>query len=447
MGINSPKTWVNYVQALGDLVVLNLVLALAFTIQSDWNYFLAHPEMYAGVFVVLSVLGFILFNFYGLYNTINKDWTDIGSAVIISIAFLSLALIVLNYAILDFIFPRRVLFTFAIIYGPIIVLWRWSLLLLERRITPAKRVIIVANGEEIDDLVSKLNGHDALIGIITEKPQKNSPHNILGTFKDVTELFYIHRPQVVLITGNVPEDIKSGVALSSLKYNCIIYVVPNLYEIMIAQSKLDQFKDTPVFQIRLNRNLGKEYIKRVIDCVVAVVAIIATIPISLIAIVAIKVTSPGPIFYFQERVGKRNKHFMLYKFRTMVNNAEDKTGPVLSSRGDSRVTKVGKLLRFTRIDEFPQLINVLKGDMSIVGPRPERPCFVEQFDKEVPGYAYRHTMHAGLTGLAQIAGRYSTSPQDKLRYDLLYAKGASPLFDLQIMLQTVKVMLHKDKAS
>ncbi|MCW3488822.1 sugar transferase [Dethiobacter alkaliphilus] len=447
MGINSPKTWVNYVQALGDLLILNLVLALAFTIQQDWNYFLASTELYLGALVFLTILSFILFNFYGLYNTINKDWTDILTAVVVSVMFLGLAIIVISYAIPNYIFPRRVLFTFVMIYVPVIVLWRWSLLMLERRVTPAKKVIIVANAEEVDGLVSKLNGHDSLIGVITDSLQPENPHKVLGTFDEVEELFYIHRPQVILITGNVPEDVKSRVAMSSLKYGCIIYVVPNLYEIMIAQSKLDQFKDTPVFQIRLTRNPGKEYVKRGIDCIVAVIGLLVTIPITLLTAIAIKVTSPGPVFYAQERVGRKNKCFMLYKFRTMVNNAEDKTGPVLSSKGDNRVTKVGKFLRLSRIDELPQLINVLKGDMSIVGPRPERPCFVEKFDKEVPGYAYRHVMHAGLTGLAQIAGKYSTSPQDKLRYDLLYAKGSSPLFDLQIMLQTVKVMIHKDKAS
>ena len=141
---------------------------------------------------------------------------------------------------------------------------------------------------------------------------------------------------------------------------------------------------------------------------------------------AIKLTSPGPVFYTQKRVGRNNKVFQLYKFRTMINNAEARTGPVLSSEKDGRVTKVGRILRMTRIDEIPQLINVLKGDMSIVGPRPERPVFVEKYCKELPDYAYRHMINTGITGLAQVSGKYSTSPQDKLRYDLLYAKAATP---------------------
>jgi exopolysaccharide biosynthesis polyprenyl glycosylphosphotransferase len=447
MGNSAPKTWINYLQMLGDLLIFNVAVALAFTVRSDWNYFLANTELYVGTLVLLSILAFILFNFYGLYHTANKDWTDVLPAVIVSIIFLCLAIIVLNYSIPDYVFPRRVLFAFVMVYVPVIVMWRWVLLVFESKITPAKRVIIVSNAKEVEGLVCKLNGNDNLLGVVTDSEKHgSSSYNVLGSLNEVDSVFFKHKPDVVLITGNVPESIKSRVALLCLKHNCVIYLVPNLYEIMISQSIMDQFKDTPVFQIKLNSNPGKVYAKRVIDIVVAVVGIVITLPITLLAALAVKLTSSGPVLYYQERVGRRNKRFMLYKFRTMVNNAEEKTGPVFSSKKDGRVTKIGNFLRKTRIDELPQLINVLKGDMSIVGPRPERPYFVDQFKKEVPGYGYRHVMNAGITGLAQVAGKYSTSTEDKLRYDLLYAKGASPMFDLRIMLQTVKVLFHKDKA-
>ncbi|NLZ92642.1 MAG: sugar transferase [Firmicutes bacterium] len=442
-----PKTWINYVQMLGDVLILNASVALALTIRQDWIYFMANNELHIAALILFSVITLYFFNFYGLYNTANKDWTDILSAVFASLIFLSLTVAVISYIIPSYIFPRRVLFTFVCLYGPTVALWRWVLLLIERRITPAKKVIIVANEEDIAPLVNKLNGNYIFLGVISEQRKHEAAYPNLGTFDEAAEVFKSYLPDVVLISGNVREEVKSNIVLLGLTFRCVFYVVPNLYEIMIGRSALDQFQDTPVLQVQFNRNRGAELLKRIIDCIVAIFILIITLPITLLATLAIKLTSPGPIFYTQERVGRRNKRFMLYKFRTMIKNAEATTGPVLSNRHDSRVTKVGRILRATRIDELPQLINVLKGDMSIVGPRPERPVFVERYKKEIPGYTYRHVINAGITGLAQVSGKYSTSPQDKLRYDLLYAKGASPLFDLRIMLQTIKVMLLKDKAS
>lgn len=162
---------------------------------------------------------------------------------------------------------------------------------------------------------------------------------------------------------------------------------------------------------------------------------------------AIKVDSAGPVFYTQERVGRNGKAFRLYKFRTMVQDAEKSTGPVLATANDNRITRLGRFLRASRLDELPQLINVLKGEMSLVGPRPERQHFVDQFSQAIPHYIYRTHVKAGITGLAQVSGRYSTTPQDKLRFDLLYAKTYSPLSDLRIMFQTLKVIFMKDKSS
>ena len=139
--------------------------------------------------------------------------------------------------------------------------------------------------------------------------------------------------------------------------------------------------------------------------------------------------------------------FKLLKFRTMVQDAERDTGPVLTWEGDPRITKVGRILRRMRLDELPQLINVLRGDMSFVGPRPERPFFVDQFSDRIPDYRYRLQVKPGITGLAQIEGRYSTNPEDKLKYDLYYMRSFSFVLDLQIMLRTLKVALTPDRAN
>ena len=184
-------------------------------------------------------------------------------------------------------------------------------------------------------------------------------------------------------------------------------------------------------------------LKRTLDIAVAVTALIILSPVMLITAVMIKLDSKGPVLYSQERVGLYGKTFFVHKFRSMKQDAEAKCGPVLAAEGDPRITKFGRFMRATRLDELPQLFNVLKGEMSIVGPRPERPFFVKQFIAQKPEYDYRHNVKPGITGLAQIAGKYNTSAYDKLIYDLLYIQDVSVKTDLMIMLQTFKVLLTK----
>ena len=195
---------------------------------------------------------------------------------------------------------------------------------------------------------------------------------------------------------------------------------------------------------RLLLTAEQKILKRMLDIAVSIPAIIILLPLMALTAIAIKADSKGPVIYSQERVGLYGKPFKVYKFRSMRQDAEAQSGPVLAKEGDSRITKVGRFIRATRIDELPQLFNVLKGEMSIVGPRPERPFFVEQFIKEKPEYAYRHNVKPGITGLAQIAGKYNTTAYDKLIYDLIYIQEVSIKTDLIIMLQTLKVLITKE---
>jgi len=233
-----------------------------------------------------------------------------------------------------------------------------------------------------------------------------------------------------------------------LRHNLSIFAVPDMYEILIAQSQLEHLDGIPVFRLSGFTRKPVEAWKRLMDIALAVFFGVIALPLVLLAAIAIKIESPGgPVLFRQERVGQGGKVFELLKLRTMIPNAEMLTGPVLAEENDSRITKVGKVLRASRIDELPQLWNVLKGDMSFVGPRPERPVFVQQFRDEMPGYELRHQVKTGITGLAQVEGKYTTPPEDKLRFDLLYVKTMSPIKDIQILLHTLKVMLMRHKAS
>ena len=202
--------------------------------------------------------------------------------------------------------------------------------------------------------------------------------------------------------------------------------------------------DIPMQRVtRMLLTAEQRVLKRILDIAVAVTALIILSPVILITAVMIKLDSKGPVLYSQERVGLYGKTFFVHKFRSMKQDAEAKCGPVLAAEGDPRITKFGRFMRATRLDELPQLFNVLKGEMSIVGPRPERPFFVKQFIVQKPEYDYRHNVKPGITGLAQIAGKYNTSAYDKLIYDLLYIQDVSVKTDLMIMMQTFKVLLTK----
>lgn len=186
------------------------------------------------------------------------------------------------------------------------------------------------------------------------------------------------------------------------------------------------------------------FTKRVFDVTVAAVGLLILLPICAITALLVKLTSRGPVVFKQTRVGRDGKLFEMYKFRTMCVDAEKESGPVWAKKNDCRITPIGKFLRKTRIDEIPQFVNVIKGDMSIVGPRPERPIFVEKFVKEIPDYEKRLAVKPGITGLAQVWHRYDETIEDvkkKIKYDILYIKKFCFWTDLGILLRTVRVVL------
>jgi len=186
------------------------------------------------------------------------------------------------------------------------------------------------------------------------------------------------------------------------------------------------------------------YVQNIYSWIIAVIGIVITLPIMLIVAILVRVSSRGPVLFKQKRTGQLGTTFMVFKFRSMFEDAETKTGAVWATRDDPRVTPVGRWLRKLRLDELPQLFNVLRGDMSIVGPRPERPEFVGVLAEKIPFYSQRHCIKPGITGWAQINHKYGDTMEDsviKLEYDLYYIKNLTPVFDLYIIFHTLKVML------
>ena len=223
-----------------------------------------------------------------------------------------------------------------------------------------------------------------------------------------------------------------------------VLVVPSVYDILVGRLTSVRLHDVPLVEaIKEPHHSLAFLLKAALDRCIAALLLVLSLPVLGLAAAGIAATSPGPIVYRQRRVGRGGEEFTLYKLRTMVDGAEERTGPVLASSSDPRVTRLGRFLRESRIDELPQLWNVLNGSMSLVGPRPERPEFAHKFLHSVPGYAERLQVKPGLTGLAQINGEYHTSPEYKLKYDLAYMYNYSVWLDLRILSDTVKIVLSR----
>jgi lipopolysaccharide/colanic/teichoic acid biosynthesis glycosyltransferase len=217
-------------------------------------------------------------------------------------------------------------------------------------------------------------------------------------------------------------------------------VVPELYEIFIGE--VDSIvADIPLMEITHRPQQWYTTLKRLLDTLGSLVLLIVLSPVLLLAGLAVLVSMGWPVIFGQERLGKDMRPFKVHKFRTMVRDAEAESGPVLAEAEDPRVTPVGRFLRRYRIDELPQLINILVGEMSFVGPRPERGFFANDFVREIPGYRERFRIKPGATGLAQVSGGYATTPERKLKYDLIYMYHQNLLMDVRIVADTVRVVL------
>jgi exopolysaccharide biosynthesis polyprenyl glycosylphosphotransferase len=226
-----------------------------------------------------------------------------------------------------------------------------------------------------------------------------------------------------------------------------VMAVPALMEMSLLRAKLHEMDDLLVVELRSpHLTCGQELMKRLFDLAVATILLVLLSPVLLITAALIRFTSKGPAVFKQDRVGRNGVEYELYKFRTMVVDAERDTGPVFARESDPRITRLGNILRATRIDELPQLVNVLIGNMSLIGPRPERQVFVSAFRETVPDYNLRLGVKPGITGLAQVAGSYSTAVENKLRLDLLYISDYSLMRDIWILLRTILVVFHGERA-
>ena len=396
---------------------------------------------FAVTFIVLAAV-------YNIYSRYEK-YDDIVLSLI-CIVFLSLMInIALSFAFRQFAIPRTIFAISAALQMVLLAAWRRLVWLQGWLVGPKLNGAIIGYPAEIKEVLGSINqalGKALEVTYIIKLNGKDNFDYAWARFlSSQTEREEI---SAVIICAGVGEQEKDVILDYCIRTNKLTMMVPTPRDILLQRSRLVSAGDVPLIQMGgIVGRAGPDLVKRSCDIALSAASLIILAPIILLISVIIKMDSPGPVFYSQARVGLNGKVFRVHKFRTMRQDAEKNTGPVLSGEDDPRVTRVGRFLRKTRLDEIPQLWNVLVGDMSMVGPRPERPYFVEQYTRELPQFEYRHKIECGLTGLAQVEGKYSTQPGDKLCYDLIYAQNRSTLLDLIIILRTVKVLLQKGKAS
>jgi sugar transferase (PEP-CTERM system associated) len=287
-----------------------------------------------------------------------------------------------------------------------------------------------------------------LVGFVQERNDVPvvRQHDILGTPEDMDRIIRSRHVDRIVVglsdrRGRLPIEPLLRAKLSGVR----VEDATTTYERLTGKILIDDLKPSwLIFSDGFRASRGTRFIKRMIDLALSILLGLITLPLMVLTAIAVKLESAGPALYCQERVGENGRIFNIFKFRSMRMDAEQPGQPIWARENDERVTRVGRVIRLTRLDELPQLWNVMRGDMSFVGPRPERPFFVDHLAADIPFYMQRHAVKPGLTGWAQVKYRYGSTIEDameKLRYDLYYIKHLSIVFDLTIVLDTVKVIL------
>jgi len=390
----------------------------------------------------------LAFSLFGLYGS-RERYREPLARLLLPALFFQLAALASVYFLAfaqPYAFPRSVLILYLLIEGVLVALWRT---LLERLFPqPRRRALIVGTGSAALLIAEAIRRHPwtgvEVAGLVGPPSVSAGDLPILGPFERLADIARETKADEIILTPDA-SSWRDGISESLPRdLGADLLVWPSPFETMIGRLRFRIVGDLPLLEARTRPFEGLAAAgKRAFDLLVSGVLLLLSLPVLALSAAVIGLSTPGGVFFDQTRIGRDGGAFRLWKLRTMRAGAEEQTGAVLSSPGDPRVTSIGRFLRATRIDEIPQLWNVLMGDMSLVGPRPERPEFTERFSSRVPGYSLRHAVRPGLTGLAQVSGDYATEPEIKLRYDLAYLNNWSFGLDLAILLRTLPVVLTR----
>ncbi|MDR2955552.1 MAG: sugar transferase [Prevotella sp.] len=416
-----------------DLVIIYGAIILSFDFFKDsLDSFSENWFAFVAISPYIGIAYLIISHVFELDKPKDFTFWGIGYTVILAIITLLLAIMAISFLAREFAFPRSILLASSAIQAILITLWHLFASKMYFRVNKGKSVLVIGYAKS-QALAFKLLESRGMWSRIKHVCAPAHPH----------VYDFIKECDVTFITEDIEESYKQDIILFCVENNYTLFYQPKNSEILQFNANFHQIDDSPVMDVRtLGISPSSETVKRIVDVFFAILGIVIFFIPAVIIYLVLKIGG-GTAFYVQERVTRDNRIFKIYKFRTMIENAEAISGPILAQDVDKRITKIGRILRTTRLDEVPQLFNILIGDMSVVGPRPERPFFVEQFSKEIPEYNLRHRVKAGLTGIAQVQGKYNTTVLDKLKYDLLYINGYSLALDFKLIMQTLNILLRK----
>lgn len=427
-----------------DGILINVGIIFAFLIRFRGSLPAANFDAYQTMCIPFTLIMLLGIYAFGLQNWRKID--DIQNNIFKAISFGTLTIMAVTYASRNIAasFPTSVFGISWIINILLLTGWR---IIANEIYHPIKRVLIVGTDNRAKAVASEINRHPhsgyELVGFIGEEGQDP----FLGGYDDLIKVVEDKRIDEVIVT--IPHTSNSKLWDTILRYEDKIKfkTIPDIYEAVISKIGSIQIKAVPLIELSIDPISGwNRTIKRLVDILISFLGLILFSLFFPIIVILIKLDSKGPVFFKQKRVGKEEKEYWIYKFRSMYVGAEDQTGPILATSQDERITNLGRKLRKWRVDELPNFLNVLLGHMSLVGPRPERPEFVEQFKKTIPGYQLRFKVRPGITGLAQINAPYDVSAQIKFIYDILYINNYTLFLDFKIMLRTLLVILRREGA-
>lgn len=439
------------VSILLDAVMVNVGIVAAFFLRFGGELPAFNFSPYVALSPLITLLYLAAGYVFGLYEPERTEGTwELARAVFQAVTLGT----ILTVAVAFFAGPRFFSFSRLVILIAwaaqfvLLVGWRATLLRFTSVLWPEQRILVVGTNELALELAHELEQRSGwgyrVVGMLSHGDSEGATpagFPVLGTAHDVTDVVAREGiDRVIVASPFALRELIEDMALSN-ESDVRVEVIPELYEIFIGTVD-STVSDIPLMQLTRPAAPGW-YVstKRLIDVVASLLVLLILSPLLIVVTLLIIATMGWPVLFRQERVGRLGETFDVLKFRTMVNDAEALSGPVLAEADDPRITPLGRFMRRSRIDELPQLINILVGDMSFVGPRPERPFFVEQFVKEIPGYRERFKVKPGVTGLAQVSGGYATTPERKLKFDLIYMYHQNFLMDLQILVETVRVVL------
>ena len=439
---------------LSDLLVIAASWIAAYYLRFFWGpvpVYRGIPGLrpYLFLLALIVVIWGVAFKAFGLYrprrvsSRFAEVW-DIAKACTLAV----LILVALTFFLKQFEFSRLVIVYFWIFSIASVSLVRGSfreaLRMLRRRGYNLRHVLIVGDGGLARKLAERIDARPdiglRIVGVLAGDPEmvgeKMEGLRVLGTYEEAGKIAGRLSIDKVFIAIPIEAYGRMEAILRSMEAGFLdINVVPDLYQYVTLRGGVEEFDGIPLISLQDSPLYGWSLVaKRITDVALSALALLITGPLMLLIAVAVKLTSPGPILYRQERMGLDGTIFQMLKFRSMTSDAEANLGPVWAARNDRRRTPIGALLRRTSLDELPQLFNVLKGEMSLVGPRPERPVFIEELRTRIPKYMLRHKVKAGMSGWAQVNGwRGDTSLETRIEYDLYYIENWSLLFDLKIL--------------